>query len=250
MVYILLADGFEEVEAIAPLDILRRASYEVKTVSIGDTREVTGAHGITVLADIMASDATEDVSLLILPGGMPGTTNLDASPITDAMIKRTVASGGRLAAICAAPLILGKRGILKGKHATCFPGFEEYLEGAILYDSPVVTDGKVTTADGMRSAVQFGDELVKVLTTGCGTLSFETEDALILKALECAMDKGKISSSLLQRSLSVGYGKAAKLLDRMEELGFVSKQQGQYPRELLITKEEYEAFRKKCEDEK
>ena len=163
MIYMLLANGFEEVEAIAPLDLLRRASHEVKTVSIGETREVTGAHGITVLADIMAKDAASDISLLILPGGMPGTTNLDASPITDAMIQRTLANGGRLAAICAAPLVLGKRGLLKGKNAICFPGFEGYLDGATLADAPVVTDGKITTAIGMEAAVAFGKELVRVL---------------------------------------------------------------------------------------
>ncbi len=163
MIYMLLADGFEEAEALTPLDILRRASLEVRTVSLEKTEAVTGAHGITVLADIMPKDATESISLLILPGGMPGSVNLDASAVTECMIERTLSDNGRLAAICAAPLVLGKRGLLRGKHAVCYPGFEEYLDGAILASESVVTDGNVTTAIGMGAAVAFGAELVSQL---------------------------------------------------------------------------------------
>ena len=163
MIYMLLADGFEEVEALAPLDILRRASLEVKTVSLEKTEAVTGAHGITVLADIMPKDATESISLLILPGGMPGSVNLDTSAVTESMIERTLSDNGRLAAICAAPLVFGKRGLLRGKRAVCYPGFEKYLDGAILSSESVVTDGNITTAIGMGAAVAFGAELASQL---------------------------------------------------------------------------------------
>lgn len=163
MIYMLLANGFEEVEALAPLDLLRRAGLEVKTVSIEETRTVCGAHGISVLTDMMPNEATEKIALLILPGGMPGSERLDNSPVTDAMLQRTLAAGGRLAAICAAPLVLGKRGLLKGKRAICYPGFEKYLEGAQIAKEPVVTDGNCTTAIGMGAAVAFGAELVTLM---------------------------------------------------------------------------------------
>ena len=163
MIYMLLANGFEEVEALAPLDLLRRAGLAVKTVSIEETRTVCGAHGISVLADIMPNEATEEITLLILPGGMPGSERLDNSAVTDTMLQRALASGSRLAAICAAPLVLGKRGLLKGKRAVCYPGFEKYLEGAEIVATPVVTDGNCTTAIGMGAAVAFGAELVKLM---------------------------------------------------------------------------------------
>ena len=163
MIYMLLANGFEEVEAMAPLDLLRRAELEVKTVSIEKTREVTGAHGTTVTADVMPAEATEEISLLILPGGMPGTTNLDASAFTDVMIQRALDTNGHLAAICAAPMIYGKRGLLSGRSAVCYPGFEKYLKGAVLSEKSVVTDQNVTTAVGMGAAIEFGAELIAVL---------------------------------------------------------------------------------------
>ena len=167
MIYLLLADGFEEVEALAPLDLLRRANKEILTVSITDKREVTGAHGITVLADLTANEISASCDeMLILPGGMPGTTNLDASPITHRLIDETIANGGHLAAICAAPMILGKRGLLKGKKATCYPGFEKELIGAdCISDAYFVTDGSITTATGAGAAVAFGGELLRLL---CG----------------------------------------------------------------------------------
>ena len=163
MVYMLLANGFEEVEALAPLDLLRRAGVDVKTVSIEKEQTVVGAHGIAVLADIMPSEALDCVELLILPGGMPGSERLDASPVTDDMIERTLQNGGRLAAICAAPLVLGKRGVLRAKKAVCYPGFEKYLDGAVLTSASVVTDGNVTTAIGMGAAIAFGAELLRLL---------------------------------------------------------------------------------------
>ncbi len=249
MIYMLLANGFEEVEAIAPLDLLRRAEFEVKTVSTEATLAVTGAHGVTVTADIMPEEATEKISLLILPGGMPGTTNLDASAFTDVMIKRTVEDGGHLAAICAAPLILGKRGLLSGRHATCYPGFVEDLKDAILFNDSVVTDCKITTANGMQSALEFGNELVKVMKTGYGSYTFETGEELILRALSCIISQGRVSPPILQRCLNIGYSKAARIVDILEERGYISAFDGKNPRKILITEEEYRAFRDSCRKE-
>ena len=162
MIYLLLAEGFEEIEALCPLDMLRRAGAEVQTVGVTGTC-VTGAHGITVKADLLPNEASKTPTLLILPGGLPGTTNLDKAEITDTLIERTISCGGHLAAICAAPSVLGKRGLLRGRRATCYPGFESTLEGAILSDASVVTDGNVTTAVGMGAAYAFGHELVSIV---------------------------------------------------------------------------------------
>ena len=163
MVYVLLANGFEEIEALTPVDMLRRAGSTVNTVSIEDGLAVRGAHGIEVLADVMPVDADEKIDLLLLPGGMPGTLNLDVSPVTDAMLRRAQEDGGRIAAICAAPLVLGRRGLLKGRCAVCYPGFEKELSGATVLDEPFVTDGMFTTAKGMGAATLFGAELVRLL---------------------------------------------------------------------------------------
>jgi 4-methyl-5(b-hydroxyethyl)-thiazole monophosphate biosynthesis len=163
MVYLFLANGFEEVEALAPLDLLRRAGVAVTTVGIGG-EQITGAHGITVQADIpdtMYADARPE--MIILPGGMPGSKNLDASRIVDMALKAAVRSDAYIAAICAAPFILGKRGILKGKRATCYPGFESELTGATLCADKVVVDGRIVTAAGMGVAVDFGLALVEQL---------------------------------------------------------------------------------------
>ena len=123
MILLLLADGFEETEALVPLDLLRRGKCDVKTVGITG-KTVVGAHGIAVTADLSPKEATGKIDALILPGGMPGTTNLDASREVDRLIEKTQSDGGRLAAICAAPLVLGRRGLLAGKRAVCFPGFD------------------------------------------------------------------------------------------------------------------------------
>ena len=165
MIYMFLADGFEEVEALCPLDILRRAGLEVTTVGIGGKDIVQGAHGITVHADIpdvMYRDSSPE--MLILPGGMPGSKNLDESRIVDAALRAASRKGTYLAAICAAPMVLGKRGYLDGKRAVCYPGFEEYLIGATVDESAtVVRDGNIVTAKGMGAAFEFGLELVRVL---------------------------------------------------------------------------------------
>lgn len=167
MIITLLANGFEEIEALTPVDVLRRAGLDVKTCSIGE-KAVMGAHGIAIFADLSPSEINPaDVDMLILPGGMPGATNLDASPLTDALIESVLSKGGRLAAICAAPLVLGRRGLLKGKNATCYPGFESELSGANVTGEGVVTDGNITTAKGMGVALDFALELV-CLTVGEG----------------------------------------------------------------------------------
>ena len=162
-VALLLADGFEELEALSPVDILRRAGIEIDTIAI-KKREVIGAHGTKVIADRIQEEVNpSDYSAVIFPGGMPGATNLDASEFSDKMISAVLKNGGRLAAICAAPLVLGRRGLLKGKKATCFPGFEEELKGAIITKADVVTDGNITTASGMPAAYAFALELEHLL---------------------------------------------------------------------------------------
>ena len=165
MIYMFLANGFEEVEALCPLDLLRRAGLEVTTVGIGG-EAVVGSHGIQVQADIpdtMYRDSKPE--MVILPGGMPGTTHLDGSPTVERALRAAAANNAYLAAICAAPMVLGKRGYLEGKRATCFPGFEEHLTGAEATGESVVIDGRVITAKGMGVALEFGLALVSVL---CG----------------------------------------------------------------------------------
>ncbi|MBQ7336820.1 MAG: DJ-1/PfpI family protein [Clostridia bacterium] len=170
MVVVFLANGFEEIEALTPVDFLRRAGAEVVTVAIEEGgaqgREVVGAHGITVLADVAERDFVlpENVEMVVLPGGMPGASNLDESPLIDGVLYTARERGAYLCAICAAPLVLGHRGYLEGIHATCYPGFETELCGGIYErEITVVTDGKIITAPGMGTAQQFGLKLVEVL---------------------------------------------------------------------------------------
>ncbi len=160
MIIVLLADGFEEIEALAPVDMLRRAGLEVKTVGAYGKIAV-GSHGIPVVCDLLAEEVKlDDVSMAIFPGGMPGSLNLDASPFTSLVIDSVLSRGGRIAAICAAPLIFGRRGLLVGRRATCYPGFEEELVGAVCTGEATVTDGQITTARGMGVAIEFAKELV------------------------------------------------------------------------------------------
>ncbi len=163
MVYLFLANGFEEIEALTPLDVLRRAGVQVTTVGVGGD-SIMGAHGIRVQADIpdaMYRDSSPD--MIILPGGMPGSENLDNSRVVDAALRAAVRNDAYVCAICAAPMVLGKRGYLKGKRAVCYPGFEQYLEGATLTDARVECDGKVITSKGMGAALEFGLALVEAL---------------------------------------------------------------------------------------
>ena len=160
MIIVLLADGFEEIEALTPVDLLRRAGLDVKTVGAYGKIAV-GSHGIAVVCDLVTDEVNlADVSTVIFPGGMPGSLNLDACPFTNEVIDSVLSRGGRVAAICAAPLIFGRRGLLNGKRATCYPGFEKELKGAVCTGEAVVTDGQITTARSMGVALDFAKELV------------------------------------------------------------------------------------------
>lgn len=163
MIYMFLAEGFEEVEALAPLDLIRRAGLEIKTVGVG-SKTVTGSHGISVTADITVDELADNTpDMVILPGGMPGTKNLDANETVHKAISDAIKNGAYVCAICAAPMILGKLGLLVGKKATCFPGFEEYLAGAIVTGDKVAVDGRIITAKGMGAAIEFGLAIVAEL---------------------------------------------------------------------------------------
>ena len=164
MVYIFYAEGFEEIEAIAPTDILKRAEVQVVTVGIGG-KIITGAHGIKVECDITEKEAmmTEDLEGVILPGGGLGTENLDKNGTVDKFLKYASEKGLLTAAICAAPSVLGKRGYLQGRQAVCYDGFEKYLLGATVTDKKVEVDGNYVTACGAGAACEFGLELVKYL---------------------------------------------------------------------------------------
>ena len=156
MVYMFLANGFEEVEALCPLDLLRRAGVEVTTVGLNGAEYAMGAHGICVqtdMPDTMYRDASPE--MVILPGGMPGAKNLDESRMVEVALRAAASSGAFMAAICAAPMVLGHRGYLKGKEAICFPGFEGELEGATISTERVVRDGNVITAAGMGMSIYF-----------------------------------------------------------------------------------------------
>lgn len=155
MVYVFLAEGFEEVEALTPVDVLRRVGLEVKTVGV-NSANVTGVHNITVAADITADELTkENLEAIVLPGGMPGTLNLEKSPIVQEYIDYAVEHDLFVCAICAAPSILGHKNLLEGRSATCFPGFEKDLYGARYTGEPAVADGKFITGKGAGAAMEF-----------------------------------------------------------------------------------------------
>lgn len=165
MIYMFLADGFEEIEALCPLDLMLRAELDVKTVSVSETRIVKGAHDIEVFADTILSELDPSVKpeMVILPGGKAGAFTLDANEKVIKYITDTNARGGFVAAICAAPMILGNLGLLEGKEAICYPGFEKYLKGAKISAEKVVQDGNIITAKGMGVSLQFGLKLIEVL---------------------------------------------------------------------------------------
>ena len=163
---IFMADGCEEIEGLTVVDIVRRAKLEMTTISITDEKEVTSSHNVTFLTDALASEVDFDgFDAIVLPGGMPGTLNLGASDMVNKVIKKFAGEGKIVAAICAAPSILGHLGILNGKKATAFPGFEKDLTGAEVLTAPVkvVTDGNITTARGMGASIELGLELVRLL---------------------------------------------------------------------------------------
>jgi 4-methyl-5(b-hydroxyethyl)-thiazole monophosphate biosynthesis len=165
-VYVFLADGFEDIEGLAVVDLLRRAKIDTKTVSIKDTKEVTASHGVTLFTDqTFAQTDFGDAQLLVLPGGLRGTQNLRAfTPLCD-LLQEFDRSERKIAAICAAPSIFGELGILRGRKATSYPSFMDKLDGAVLSEDRVVTDGHVTTSRGMGTALDFGLSLIAQL---CG----------------------------------------------------------------------------------
>ncbi len=161
-IFVFLTTGFEEIEAMGTVDILRRAELEVKTVSLTDSKQVTSSRNVTVVADLMFNEADfSNALMLVLPGGTPNYNKHEG------MKKEVLAfanKGEKVAAICASPMVLGGLGLLKGKNATCYPGFEQYLEGANLQtDKAVVVDGNITTGRGPGLTVDFALCLVEQL---------------------------------------------------------------------------------------
>ncbi len=179
MVYIFLAEGFEPMEALVPVDILRRAELEVKTVGVKN-KLVKGAHNISVVCDINENeiDLNDDLDMIVLPGGMPGTLNLEKSQTVQNAIDFCVKNNKYIAAICAAPSILGHKNLLNNKKATCFPGFEEQLFGANVTGNLIETEGNIITAKGAGVCIDFALELVKVLIS-------EKEARVVKGSLQC-----------------------------------------------------------------
>ena len=171
MITVFLANGFEEVEAITPVDIMRRAGLDVRTVSIYDSPMVTGAHKVPIQADMVFCQVDfSQVDLIVLPGGLPGSTNLDACEPLCQAIKKHTEGGKPVAAICAAPLVLGHLGLLVGRKATCYPGVEPELTGATCTGAMVEVDGNIITGKGPAAAFAFGFTLVEQFKSPEATL--------------------------------------------------------------------------------
>lgn len=164
MIYLFLANGFEEIEGLTALDVLRRAGEEIMTVGVG-SEKIVGSHKIPVICDTTVDkiEKTDDLKAVILPGGMPGTLNLEADKTVQEYIDFANENGALVCAICAAPSILGHKGLLQGKKAVCFPGFEKELVGADVCENGVVRDGNIITAKGMGVSLEFGLEILAVL---------------------------------------------------------------------------------------
>lgn len=175
MIYCFLADGFEEIEAITTVDMIRRAGVEISTVAVTEDKSLTvkGAHGIPVVADMHIDDCTknDDLTGVFLPGGMPGTTNLDESTQVRDLIKYCANNDKYIFAICAAPSVLGHMGLLEGKKATCYPGFESELTGAVCCDEPAVQDDKIITGKGPGATVSFAKLIISELVSENAALS-------------------------------------------------------------------------------
>lgn len=179
MVYLFLAEGFEVIEALTPVDVLRRGHVDVKTVGVG-SNQIKSSHGITVTTDITIDEirSWDDIEAVILPGGMPGTKNLESNSSVIKAVKFCIEHDRIVGAICAAPSILGHLGVLNGKQATAFPGFQQELDGALLSENYVVSDGKIVTARGMGVSLQFGLKLLELLK--------DSETALAVKSsIQC-----------------------------------------------------------------
>lgn len=163
-VYLFIAPGFEEIEALTVVDLLRRAGISITTVSITDSLYVTGAHEIPITTDALFSNSDySDADILVLPGGAPGTCNLNAFEPLKILLHDFYSKGKYIAAICAAPMILGHLGFLKNRKATCYPGFEKDLIDAIHVVSPVVVDEHIITSRGLGTAIDFSCELIALL---------------------------------------------------------------------------------------
>ena len=163
-IYIMIADGFEETEALVPWDILKRAGADVKLVSVSKQSKATGSHGLVIDTDTAIDSVQNNTpDLIVLPGGMPGMLNLKNSVILKDMLVKCEKSGKLVAAICASPAVLGAHGLLKGRSAVCFPGFESQLEGARVSEEFVCRDGNIITAKGMGVSFVFAFALVSAL---------------------------------------------------------------------------------------
>ncbi len=164
MIYVFLANGFEEIEATAPIDLLRRCDLTVTTVGVGGAI-IKGSHGIPVFTDIEENEIKDysNIDMIILPGGIPGTLNLEASEKIQEVIDYCVNNNIKIAAICAAPSILGHKGFLNGKNAVCAEGFEDQLVGANILQDGVCVDGNFITARGAGVSIEFGLKLVELL---------------------------------------------------------------------------------------
>ncbi|MDR0714133.1 MAG: DJ-1/PfpI family protein [Bacteroidales bacterium] len=180
-VFIFLADGFEETEAVATIDVLRRGGLETVAVSVSGTIAVTGAHRITMVADRLFSETDFSVAaMLVLPGGMPGAKHLNEHAELKALLNEHAEKGGKIAAICAAPIVLGGLNLLQGKRATVYPGYEQHLRGATIETGPVVKDGNIITGRGPGFALPFGLAIVEELQGK--TKANEVANGLLLTA--------------------------------------------------------------------
>lgn len=162
--YVFLAEGFEEMEAVTPVDLLRRVGVDAKLVSITGERMVTGAHGVRYQADLLFDEIEPNADALILPGGMPGTLHLQEHQPLARLLLSQYEAGGWVCAICAAPMVLGALGILKGKEATIYPGMEQHLIGATCSTAEVCVDGNVVTSRAPGTAIPFALKLAELLT--------------------------------------------------------------------------------------
>lgn len=177
-VYLFLANGYEEIEGLTVVDLLRRANIDIQMVSLTGDLYVTGSHQITSKADLLFEQTDfSDGDMLVLPGGMPGTKNLWEHAGLDALLKNFHSEGKKLSAICAAPSVLGSKGLLKDKNAICYPGYEKELIGAKIINEAVVIDGSVITSKGMGTAIEFSLAIIECLAG-------EAEAIKIAKAIQ------------------------------------------------------------------
>ena len=164
-VCIFFAPGLEEIEGLTVVDLMRRADIPIRIVSIGDTLEITGAHGIRITADSRFADMDfSDTEMLVLPGGAPGTCNLNACEPLKTLLRDFYNKGKYIGPICAAPMVLGHLGFLEGRKATCYPGFEKDLIGAVHVTDAAVIDGHIITSRGLGTAIEFAAALIGLLT--------------------------------------------------------------------------------------